>query len=81
MSELMDHLDQLYTTELGVLRIKRNLCLPAEMDALAYCQKQIATSNTEIVRRGKNFYVTTATEMITIHAKKLSIITAHKVKK
>jgi hypothetical protein len=81
MSELIDNLAKRHPTQLGIMRINRNLCLLGAINVVAYCIKQIVAPNTEITRSGKNFYVTTAPEVITINASKQSIITAHKVKK
>ena len=81
MNELLNNLDQLHTTELGIMRIKRNLDLAAQIDVVLYCKERINDPNTTIERNGKNFYATTCTEVITVNASKLSIITAHKIKK
>jgi len=80
MSELRNRLDQLHTTELGVLRIKRNLGLGENCDVVAYCRAKINDPTTKIEKIGKNFYATTAKEVITVNASKCSVITAHAVK-
>jgi len=80
MLELLNRLDQLHTTELGAVRIKKNLELADEIDAVQYCKEKIQDPATVIERNGKNFYATTARETITVNASKLSIITAHKAK-
>lgn len=76
---LLHNLDKIHTTELGIIRIKRNLDLEEMTDAVAWCKERIKESNTQIERKGKNFYVTTAICIITVNASKLSIITAHKI--
>jgi len=81
MNELLNNLDKLHTTELGIIRIKRNLGLDELTDVIEYCRKKITDPNTTICRTGKNFYATTCTEVITVNASKLSIITAHRIKK
>ena len=81
MKELLSKLDKLDTTELGIMRIKRNLGLDEQTDAVDYCKKRINAPDTIICRTGKNFYATTCKEVITVNASKLSIITAHRVKK
>jgi len=81
MNELLSNLDKLHTTELGVVRIKRNLGLCEEIDAVEYCKERISGSSTTIERVGKNFYATACNEVFTVNASKLSIITAHKIKK
>jgi len=81
MSPLLNNLDQLHTTELGSVRIKKNLGLAEQIDAVQYCKEKINEANTVIEKRGKNFYATTPHEVITVNASKLSIITAHPAKK
>jgi len=80
MFELLNGLDKLHTTELGAVRIKKNLGLADTMDPVEYCKEKIQEPATVIEKSGKNFYATTARETITVNASKLSIITAHKVK-
>jgi len=80
MKELLNQLDKLHTTELGVFRIKRNLELDDQIDPVEYCKMKISDEKTNITKTGKNFYATTAKEIITVNVSKLSIITAHKVK-
>jgi len=79
MNELLNNLNKLHTTELGVVRIKRNLGLDEQTDVVEYCKRKISDANTTISRKGKNFYATTHREVITVNASKLSIITAHKL--
>jgi len=80
MNELIIELDELHTTELGSIRIKRNLGLDESINSVEYCKAKICELNTRIQKIGKNFYATTSNEIITINASKLSIITAHKIK-
>jgi len=81
MSELLENLDKLHTTELGVVRIKRNLGLDERTDAVVHCKEVISDASTAIVRKGKNFYATGGDAVITVNASKWSIITAHKIKR
>jgi len=76
---LILNLDKLHTTELGVERIKRNLCLEVE-DVVNWCRQRIQESNSSIVSRGKNWYIKTADSEITVNASSYTIITAHKLK-
>ena len=78
MSDLLHSLDNLHTTALGVMRIRRNLNLPSDTDVVAYCQDKIKTAT--ITRQGKNYYAHTGDEIITVNAGSLTIITAHLVK-
>ena len=81
MQELLKNLNKLHTTELGAVRIKRNLGLDEQTDLVEYCKERISEPSTITCRTGKNFYATTCREIITVNASRLSIITAHRVKK
>ena len=76
MSELLNNLDKLHTTEMGVQRIKRNLELKTD-DVVAWCKKAIKRAD-NIVRNGKNWYAYTDDVVITVNAHSYTIITAHK---
>ena len=77
-NDLLANLDKLHTTELGILRIKRNLDLTTE-DTVEWCRKQIENAD-EIIRKGKNWYVYVDNVKITVNAHSFTIITAHKGK-
>lgn len=77
MDELLSHLDRLHTTELGALRIERNLDLPAGT-AVAWCRRAIAAPGAMGERRGKNWYVEGEGCVITVNARSYTIITAHR---
>ncbi|NBJ92463.1 DUF3781 domain-containing protein [Parablautia muri] len=79
-SELRENLDKLHTTELGVVRIKRNLSLDTD-DVVGWCKTKIDSSNAVIERNGKNWYVNIDNCIITINAYSYTVITAHKIKK
>lgn len=79
-NELMMNLDQLHTTELGVLRIKRNLSLNTD-DVVGWCKMKTSSPDAIIKRNGKNWYVTIEGCIITINAHSFTIITAHREKK
>lgn len=51
--DLLHNLDKIHTTELGILRIKRNLSLETE-DVVAWCKGKITSPNASITRQGKN---------------------------
>ena len=78
-NELLENLDRLHTTELGVIRIKKNLSLNVE-NVIEWCKEKISLSNAEIIKKGKNWYITIDNCIITINAYSYTIITAHKVK-
>ena len=79
VNELLFNLDRLHTTELGIVRIKRNLSLKTD-DVVQWCRSKIQDSNSVITRNGKNWYVLIDNAIITVNAHSYTIITAHKIK-
>lgn len=75
-NELILNLDKLHTTELGVVRIKRNLDLDTD-DVVVWCIPKIRSAQAVISRNGKNWYVRTEGCVITVNAYSYTIITAH----
>ncbi len=73
---LLDHIDKIHTTEMGIARIKKNLKLDTE-DVVAYCKDRVMDNNCSIYRRGKNWYCEVDHMRITINAYSYTIITAH----
>ena len=78
-NELLENLDRLHTTELDVIRIKKNLSLNVE-NVIEWCKEKISLSNAKIIRKGKNWYITIDNCIITVNAYSYTVITAHKVK-
>lgn len=78
-NELLMNLDKLHTTQLGIVRIKRNLSLDTE-DVVGWCKMKTASADAVIVRKGKNWYVKAGEDIITVNAYSYTIITAHKEK-
>lgn len=76
---LLDNLDKIHTTEMGIDRIKRNLNLNVD-DVVIWCVNKIKDSNCQITRKGKNWYAQTDNCIITVNAYSYTIITAHKIK-
>ena len=76
---LLNNLDKVHTTEMGVDRIKRNIEVDVE-DIVAYCIDKIKQENAVIERKGKNYYVSVDGIIITVNASSYTIITAHKEK-
>lgn len=90
-SELLENLEKLHSTELGVVRIKRNLGLKTD-DVIDWCKDTILSAakkieneksgeNDRIFRQGKNWYIKTDACTITVNAHSYTVITAHKGKK
>ncbi len=78
-SELLNHLDKLHTTDLGIVRIKKNLTIGTD-DVVAWCKEKINLPHAIINKRGKNWYVNVDGFIITINAHSYTIITAHQKK-
>jgi len=75
-NDLLSNLDKIHTTELGVLRLKRNLELETN-DVVGWCKRKIKRTD-GIYRKGKNWYVSFEKYIITINSHSYTIITVHK---
>ncbi len=78
-NELLQNLDKLHTTELGVMRMKKNLSLDTD-DVIGWCAAKIRSDHAAISKNGKNWYVNIDGCIITVNAHSYTIITAHKEK-
>lgn len=76
MNDLIANIDRVHTTDMGAVRVRRNLGL-VDADVVAYCRQCILSDAAAIVRRGKNWYVSVSGVIITINATSFTIITAH----
>ncbi len=76
---LLDNIDKLHTTEMGIERIKKNLKIDV-VDVVEYCKNVILQPDCNIYRQGKNWYCETEHIKITVNAHSYTIITAHKEK-
>lgn len=78
MTELLENLDKIHTTELGEQRIKRNVRKVKEIDdAVGFCKSIITGNESKIYRKGKNYYCENDKIIVTINAYSFTIITAH----
>ena len=77
--ELLSNLDKLHTTELGIIRIKRNAELKTN-DVVSWCKELIENPKSNIEQRGKNWYIRIYDFEITVNAKSYTVITVHKIK-
>lgn len=77
---LTAHLDRLHTTELGAVRIRRNLALDTDA-VVSWCRQKIEAPGAEIQRKGKNWYIRIDGCVITVNAYSYTIITAHQERK
>ncbi|MCI9110928.1 MAG: DUF3781 domain-containing protein [Bacilli bacterium] len=73
---LLSNIDRIHTTELGILRIKKNLKLDTD-NVVDYCKKKILDKNCNIYKQGKNWYCEIDNIKITINSYSYTIITAH----
>lgn len=76
MNDLIENIDWLHTTEMGIERIKKNLSI--EDDVVEWCKSKILDNSAVMERKGKNWYVYTDYCIITVNAHSYTIITAHK---
>lgn len=73
---LLDNIDELHTTEMGIDRIKRNLKIDTT-DVVEYCKNKVLDKNCDIYKRGKNWYCEIDNIKVTINSYNYTIITAH----
>lgn len=76
---LLENIDKIHTTELGIERIKKNLSILND-DVIVYCKEKILHPSCLIYRKGKNWYCEIDHIQITINAHSYTIITAKKCK-
>ena len=80
-NDLIENIEKLHTTPMGVERIRRNLELGGDVkDVVAFCRRKILDDKVAITRQGKNWYVKIDGCIITVNAYSFTIITAHKEK-
>lgn len=75
---LLDNIDKIHTTSLGVERIRKNMKIDVE-DVVLYCKDKILDKNANIYKKGKNWYCEVDNIRITINSYSYTIITAHLV--
>lgn len=79
MNDLLQNIDKIHSTDMGVERIARNLSLTS--DVVTWCKERILDKAATMERTGKNWYVRCAGVIITVNAHSYTIITAHKESK
>lgn len=77
--DLLENLDKIHTTEMGIDRIKRNLNIDID-DVAAYCKNKVLDKSCKIYKQGKNWYCEVEDIKITINSYSYTIITAHRIK-
>ena len=79
-NELLENIEKIHTTPMGVERIRRNLWIGDDVkDVVAWCREKILDAKAVITRQGKNWYVKIDGCVITVNAYSFTIITAHKL--
>lgn len=73
---LIDNIDKIHTTEMGIERIKKNLKIDVD-DVVEYCKNKILNNDCNIYLQGKNWYCEIDNVKITVNAHSYTIITAH----
>ena len=73
---LLNNIDKVHTTEMGSVRIKKNLKLDIN-DVVEYCKQKVLDKNCNIYKQGKNWYCEIDNMRITINSYSYTIITAH----
>lgn len=73
---LLNNIDKVHTTEMGIDRIKKNLKLDTN-DVVEYCKNKVLDKNRNIYKQGKNWYCEIENIIITINSYSYTIITAH----
>lgn len=76
---LVNNIDRVHTTNMGIERIRRNLGL-TDMDVVAWCKCKIINPGAVVERQGKNWYVHIDGAVITVNASSYTIITCHREK-
>jgi len=77
-NDLIENINKIHSTELGIIRVKNNLELKTN-DVIIYCKKIIKEAD-NINKKGKNWYVYKGDCIITINANSYTVITAHRIK-
>ena len=77
MNDLIQNTEKLHTTELGAIRIQKNLGIDAD-DIVEWCKKAIKQADI-IMGQGKNWYAYGNGIVITVNAHSNTIITANKI--
>lgn len=74
---LIENMERIHTTEMGVERIAKNLELN-NIDVVEYCKEIIKNKKSDVEKKGKNYYVYFEDKILTINSSSFTIITAHK---
>lgn len=78
MNELLNNINKIHTTKMGIERIRKNLKLN-NINVITYCKERILDKNCIIYKKGKNYYCEIDNIKITINSFSYTIITAHMI--
>lgn len=76
---LINNLNKIHTTSMGIDRIRKNLNLDLLIDVVDWCKNAITNADL-CMQLNKNWYVYYKGTVITVNATSYTIITAHKLK-
>lgn len=76
---LLQNIDKVHTTEMGIDRIKKNLKLDTN-NVDDFCKSKVLDKKCNIYKQGKNWYCEIDNIKITINSYSYTIITAHIIK-
>lgn len=74
---LLNNINKIHTTDMGVARIKKNLKLNDTCDVVDFCKNKILSKDSLIYNQGKNWYCEVDNIIITVNSFSYTIITAH----
>jgi len=74
---LLEHIEEIHTTQMGVERIRKNLHLSTDSAPVEYCRQKILEPECNIYKQGKNWYCEIDGIRITVNSYSYTIITAH----
>ena len=77
--ELLQNIEKVHTTKMGIDRIKKNLKIDTN-NVVEFCKNKILDKKCNIYKQGKNWYCETDSIRITINSYSYTIITAHIIK-
>lgn len=74
--KLLNNIAKIHTTDMGIIRIQKNLRLN-NIDVVEYLKEKIMDNSCYIYKKGKNWYCEIENIIITINSYSYTIITAH----
>ena len=74
MNDLLNNIDKIHTTKLGMERIKKNV----NINDIDYIKKLVLKKESIIYKKGKNYYCEIDKMIITINSYNYCVITVHR---